>query len=376
MSTKDKPNRLYFIVTGLIVLAVFASFLHFNFGWNITGFYKIGDQLPLAPRLVKEEVLINQDQIGYDGQFFLTIALDPLLSNPKTVESLDYPRYRMKRILLPIAAYLTGFGSEKIIPYSLVILNGLVICIAVFFLGKYRENSDRGRFFPFLFLCIPGVWITFGFSTTELLVAMLTIVSFYFFEKDEFIWVSAVIGLACLAKETAAIFWFAYVLTAVLERNAGFILSLFVSILPFACWQLYLTARFKGAGGLSELGNFGLPLGGHYSKIFEQLLSGDVNKNEYVFYLVLAFAGLYLISKLPSLWREQKFLFFSAAGYLFLMIQSSMHILSYHLSYNRVYLSMYTVLLLSERSKMSRSGKIFWILAGLASARFIYWYSR
>ena len=47
----------------------------------------------------KSSIFINKGEVGYDGQQFLTIALDPALKNIESISALDNPRYRYRRIM-------------------------------------------------------------------------------------------------------------------------------------------------------------------------------------------------------------------------------------------------------------------------------------
>ena len=50
-----------------------------------------------------------------------------------TLEALDNPRYRAKRILLPLVSNFLSLGEYKLIPYVFVALNSIGI-LAIFFL--------------------------------------------------------------------------------------------------------------------------------------------------------------------------------------------------------------------------------------------------
>ncbi|NEO26783.1 MAG: hypothetical protein F6K03_07765, partial [Kamptonema sp. SIO4C4] len=78
-------------IATLIVFLVFCWFFWVDFNGQITGFFRIGDQLPLSPYLNPDQVLIYPNELGYDGQQFLSIALDPFFNNSETITSLDNP---------------------------------------------------------------------------------------------------------------------------------------------------------------------------------------------------------------------------------------------------------------------------------------------
>ncbi len=370
-----KTRRFAPIIAFIILLTATLLLMSFKHNWNITGFFRIGDQLPVSPYLNENDLVIHKDQIGYDGQFFLTIALDPAMSDEDSVESLDFPRYRMKRILMPALAHIISFGQASLIPYSFVFLNGLLVFLAIFFLNKRIGEQSEQQLRPLLYLCIPGIWVSFSLSTVEAAACSLVILSYYFYKKEKPILTSVLILLACLTKETTILFLMGYAISAILNKNWRLVSGLAIALIPFCSWHLYISMTFTDVGQLSELGNFGIPLQGHIEKLQQLfLLKEHVNKNEYLYYFTLCIGSLYLIAKLPGLWKSQIELFIPACGYLLIFVQSSMAILTYHLGYSRVFLAIYTIILLSKSEKTNKLDKSIWIFTGLAAFRYLYWF--
>ena len=54
------------------------------------------------------------DSMGYDGQFYAQLAVDPLLQSPGIENALDAPAYRARRILLSWTAYVFGFRTPRL----------------------------------------------------------------------------------------------------------------------------------------------------------------------------------------------------------------------------------------------------------------------
>ena len=94
------------VISAAFVIAIATVLLVMTFDGEITGFFRIGDVLPLSPFVNKESVRVVQGEIGYDGQYFLTIALDPTLDDNGTINALDNPKYRYKRIGYPLAGIM------------------------------------------------------------------------------------------------------------------------------------------------------------------------------------------------------------------------------------------------------------------------------
>lgn len=112
----SSSNYISLLIALIVVIFVSLYFYFIKFDSNITGFFRIGSILPLSPFLNPENTLIYQGEIGYDGQQFLSLAFDPFLQNPETVNSLDHPIYRYRRILYPLVSYVLAFGNPSLIP--------------------------------------------------------------------------------------------------------------------------------------------------------------------------------------------------------------------------------------------------------------------
>src|SRR6185295_9574986 len=98
--------------------------------WNPTAFFRIGDSYP-HPGSLPADALVHRGEPGYDGQFFLALAYDPGLRDPRTAASLDNPRYRARRILFPALAHVLALGNAAWIPWILIAINVLAVaCLA------------------------------------------------------------------------------------------------------------------------------------------------------------------------------------------------------------------------------------------------------
>ncbi len=101
-------------IASLLTLAVTLFYWWVKFDGNITGFFRIGDVLPLSPYLDPAQTRIYPDQLGYDGHFFLTIGLDPGLINPDSVAALDRPPLSLPTHSVSAAGLPAGPGQENL----------------------------------------------------------------------------------------------------------------------------------------------------------------------------------------------------------------------------------------------------------------------
>ena len=184
-TTKLTPRIVNILIASVIVIFVVLYFYFIKFEGNITGFFRIGSILPLSPFLDAENTLIYQGEIGYDGQQFLSLALDPFLNNPETVDSLDHPIYRYRRILYPLVSYILGFGNPSLIPYVMVAINAISIITIVAITNLYFKSDNVSKFHSLFTLCIPGVWMVLSLGTADLFSSVFLMASFYCYRYEK-----------------------------------------------------------------------------------------------------------------------------------------------------------------------------------------------
>lgn len=368
----QRPITRNIAIAVVVVAAIAGLFYGIAFQGDITGFFRIGSVLPLSPFLEGRQPLIWPDQIGYDGQQFLSIALDPGLQDPGTIAALDSPRYRYQRILYPLLGYLLGGGQPMLIPYALVGLNVASIIGLVWVTSRYLQ-PHRETWQGLLVLAIPGVWMVFSLSTADLLTSFLLVIAIANYRANHPRAVAIALALACLARETMLLVWLAVVLTSLWERKRKQLRSLLWVPLPVAAWGVYAWARL-GTQDAPETNNIGLPLVGIARK-FASFFSGDLPPKQWVlesnfFLLLLVFAAAIAIS-LQAL-SANRLILIATSLYGVLFAVSSIVILSYYVDYSRVYMDVYLLLLLNNSP--SPWLKLF-PLVGSACASGIYLYA-
>src|SRR5437016_3992862 len=87
--------------------------VHYSYGGNWTALFCTGSGLPTPPALNSEHIYLFPGP-GYDGQFFHYMAHDPLLRRHISA-SIDNPKLRCRRLLVPGLAYLLALGQDRYI---------------------------------------------------------------------------------------------------------------------------------------------------------------------------------------------------------------------------------------------------------------------
>ncbi|XTZ20451.1 MAG: AZOBR_p60025 family cell surface glycopolymer formation protein, partial [cyanobacterium endosymbiont of Rhopalodia fuxianensis] len=333
--TKLHPKVINLLIT-VIVLASVIFYLYFiRFQGNITGFFRIGSILELSPFLNPETTKIYIGEIGYDGQQFLSLALDPFLQNPETINTLDHPIYRYRRILYPLISYLLSFGNRTLIPYVMVAINCLSIIGIVWITSLYFQLNKEQKWQPLLTLCIPGVWIVLSLGTADLLSSLLLILSFYCYRYNKPICTAFTISLACLTRETLLLIWLAILFTSIIQKKKEQSKQLLLAWIPPFLWTLYISS-LNLPGAVRVKANFGYPFMGIYNKFISLLVGGFKGINLFEAYLFIIifiiFITIFIISK--SHRKDNQLIQLSTLMYGAMFVMSSMTILNYYLDYS------------------------------------------
>jgi hypothetical protein len=332
------------IVTAVVVLAVAVALLFLRFGGNVTGFFRIGDAYPLSPFLPRSEAFVHPGEVGYDGQFFLTLAYDPLLRHEGTLAALDNPRYRARRILYPALAHGIALGSPRGIPWALVFLNvtSAIALVALLALGWFRETPG----WTLGVLAFQGIWVCLALSPADLL-ALVFLVAALVCHRSRQPWGVAVsLLLASLTRETYLLHAAVFAGLAFREHRRKEALMILAGQLPAAAWNLWVLLRVpQGSSSIREA--FGPPIGGLF-EVALRLLRSDLTGK--LLYESLSLALLLGVAAMLvwALARRAGLAAWCAVPFLVLLVFSRITVLDYFANYTRIFLGLYVLLLLCE----------------------------
>ena len=205
-----QPKRTYPLLMATALSAIVVSSVvlwnyTYAFHRDILGFYRIGTVLPHSPYVAPSAGVLAQGEVGYDGQLFLSIALDPSLSHPQSVASLDNPRYRYRRILFPLLGYLLSLGQRQVVPLTLVLINAACLVALVVVIGRILKARQLSAWCALFVLGIPGYWCALLLTTSDLLAALLLALSLESCMDKRYKVLAVCYGLAALTHETMVV---------------------------------------------------------------------------------------------------------------------------------------------------------------------------
>lgn len=250
------------VVVCFVLVAVLAGF-----GFNPTGAFRIGDRLPLSPLLDPANTVRSAGEDGYDGQFSLAIALDPLLHHPGTTASLDAPRYRYRRILFPALGWALGLGSPGLIPWALLaILVGSFLGLALTLGALVGAHGGRfpGELLPLLLV---GAWISLLLGTPALLSAFLFAQALLAYRREDGRWMWIALALAGLTRETSLVLIPAFAWVAVRRWGRREAVHTTLAAAPALAWNAFVLLRLPADGALGIAGNLVIPPTGLLHKL-------------------------------------------------------------------------------------------------------------
>jgi hypothetical protein len=126
-------------------------------GWEPTAPFVVGTSWGLDEELAARHVAVELTPgNGYDGQWFLGLAHDPLLSQ-RLAASFDMPRYRAGRPLQAVAGWLLAGGQAGVIPLGLLAVGPLAVALGSAATGRLVAAFGRSPWWGLGFALVPGV---------------------------------------------------------------------------------------------------------------------------------------------------------------------------------------------------------------------------
>ena len=343
------PLLMATALSAVVVSSVLLWNYSIPFHGDILGFYRIGTVLPHSPYVAPSAGVLAQGEVGYDGQLFLSVALDPLLAHPQSVASLDNPRYRYRRILFPVLGYLLSLGQRQVVPFILVLINAACLVALVVVIGRMLKARQRPVWGALFVLGIPGYWCALLLTTSDLLAALLLALSLASYRGERYKGLAVCYGLAGLTHETMVVVIGSLTIPLLARkqwRETGTVLT---GCIPAVLWNVFVLWRIPSAGSTSGIvESFAFPGAGIVDKV-RVALAGPMNA-KWLFdtsaFALLCGTFCFLIISLRSKHRLHAGLP-CALAYLGFFVLSRMQILSYYLDFLRVYGSAVLLLVIS-----------------------------
>jgi len=199
---------------------------------------------------------------GYDGQFALFIALDPLHAR----SALDAPVYRYSHILYPMTARALALGSAERVPAAMLLMNLLALFAGTCAVALLLQRRGASPWLALIFSFFPGMVLSVASDLNEPLAFACVAWALWFLDwrsRRRLAAAALLFAAAALARETTLLF--PLVLAAAEAWRARRLLApalvAAAAVVPYASWRLVLLL-WLGTTGSHPLQVLGFPFGG------------------------------------------------------------------------------------------------------------------
>jgi hypothetical protein len=288
--------------------------------------YEVGSHTGIHEELQARGLPISDDisEYGYDGQWFLGQANDPLVLTDLAT-TFDYPRYRSIRVLLPAAGWLLAAGQPGAIPYALLVVQILAVGIGCAASARLVSAYRRSPWWGATFAVIPGVWLGVVYVTAEPLGIALAALGLTLMLERRYVWAGLAFTAMSLTKETYIAFALGAAVYLAIDsqlRGQRWVRPAVVMVAPAAAslfaWWAYLELRLPPDVNYGVLERFSPPFAGWFEVLLE-IARGDYHSNYpagWVNEAVLVASFVVLCGAVSfALWLRQSLLAYLAIGW-------------------------------------------------------------
>ena len=245
-STLSRPSAgngacaLVAILSLLIVFGWTAARILYVFGGNWTALFCTGEMFRVPPELDAGTARI--EGTGYDGQFYRYLAHDPFLQKGYSLY-VDAPQMRFRRLLVPLAAWLFGFGQRNWIDQAYIAVEMLCLALGVYWCARLLVRRGRSPVWGLLLVLVPATLASFDRMLVDGPLTALFAGFLLYSEEQRWnrVWVLAM--LAALTRETGLLIGAALVTDRLLHRDWRRVAWFALTGVPAAAWFLYLATH-------------------------------------------------------------------------------------------------------------------------------------
>jgi hypothetical protein len=250
-------------------LIVVASYYHAPYGFTEFIHFPVDPHNDYELAAVSKVPHVENQDGGYDGQFYARLAVDPLLTDPAIDKTLDAPAYRARRILFSWTAYALGLGRPAWV-IEVFALQNVAAWLAMAWLLLRWFPVGSGRAFALWCACLltHGMLSSVNNALLDAPSALLLAAAVVATEKGR-PWLSTVVlAVSGLARETnllgaTMLARFTGPSAKSVWRAIGWIA---IALLPTLLWTDYLRSIYRH-GSLATAGAVTTPLVGVAWKI-------------------------------------------------------------------------------------------------------------
>jgi len=214
--------------------------VRFSYGGNWTALFCTGalfKPVPLALR--SENIYLFPKSSGYDGEIYHYIAHDPFFKRG-FASSMDIPRLRYRRILVPGLAFLLALGRDRAIDAAYLWVVAAFIFAGTYWLGRLAVSLGYSATVGMLFGAVPAVLVSVDRLTVDVALAACCVGFVWYLQEQSVGKLYAVLVAAALARETGMLLVAAYAIYLLGKRQFRQAVAFSTAALPAGCWYVFV----------------------------------------------------------------------------------------------------------------------------------------
>jgi len=179
--------------------------------------------------------------MGYDGQWYYYLALDPI-NAWGIFDNLG----RYQRILYPLIVRFFALGKPHLVPYTMIVVNLVAIVVGTEITSRLLHTLGANPWYSLAYGWHIGQLYSLRYDLAEPLAYMFVLLAVYTYEKKRDVNLCAFFfGLSLFTKETAALFIGGSIASFLITRNFRGVKSILSrTLLPYVMYQLFLYQIF------------------------------------------------------------------------------------------------------------------------------------
>lgn len=304
-----------------ILYAIFLSIVLSKINYNFSYFITAGDFF-VEKNFLHPEISIRKDSLGYDGQFYYRLTLDPFTKNFIDFGiTFDNPLYRQQRIIYPLLTWIFSFGNQRLIPYILVTINFLAL-LGITYCGSLLAKSvGKHAAWGMLFGLYAGFLFTLVRDLTEITEILFFLIALLLYQHKRFFLAIMFFILMILSKETSVLLLILFSVYVLLKSRISGVKTKWLFLLPFLTyvfWHMYLYTIWGGNWSLELTNNIGIPFVGISSFINQIMRLGNHFERVWMIEIITLF--IFSFITLVSIRKSSAYLFEKTAWILYLIL--------------------------------------------------------
>jgi hypothetical protein len=188
----------------------------------------------------------NPAWASYDGQFYVQLALDPLLRDPATDHAMDLAPFRARRILFSWTAYLLGAGRPRWVVEIYALQNVVCWLVLAALLTRWIPlTSIRGLAIWTACLFAHGMMWSVRFALLDAPSLLLSALAVVAIERGHPLLSALVTGVSALGRETNLLVTVAQPVPTNGRQWVRLAVAAAVALMPLLIWYDYLRSIYR-----------------------------------------------------------------------------------------------------------------------------------